>query len=467
MSQYRTLRKATSIAIQALKRNKLQTILTMIGMTIGVATVLTMIALGSGAQSAIQDQVKAAGMNIVNVTAGNFNMAQQWTNDGEVNEHPSTNDPDLVMQRQGQYKAGRGAADTLSLEDAAVIAKLPGVQTVSPGVADNALVKSGNTSWFTRVHGEGPKLPNVRRAWVFPHGHFFTQADVDKAADVVVLGSLVADHLFGAENPVGKTVTLHDHDYRVIGVIASSSWMVPAVQGDDRFEAVYMPVTTGQNLLARHHLDSLTISTISTGDVTRVSKDVTNLLRERHHISTEMPDDFIVSSQSRKTLAKGGMRSDITRAITGNANNLDEVTLAQLGKTLERASRTMTALLASIATVSLVVGGIGIMNIMLLSVTERTREIGTRRAVGARSVDVMHQFLMEAIVLSVGGGLLGIVTGIAVSGSITRFVQWSTSISPLSVAISFGVSAAVGILFGYYPAREASRVSPMTSLRYE
>jgi ABC-type antimicrobial peptide transport system permease subunit len=161
------------------------------------------------------------------------------------------------------------------------------------------------------------------------------------------------------------------------------------------------------------------------------------------------------------------MRTDIARAVTGNVNNLDKVTLEQLGKTLDRASRTMTALLASIASVSLIVGGVGIMNIMLLSVTERTREIGIRRAVGARSNEVMLQFLMEAVTLSLTGGLLGILVGILVAESITKMVQWSTSISPLALTLSFGVSAVIGILFGYYPAREASRVSPMTSLRYE
>ena len=191
------------------------------------------------------------------------------------------------------------------------------------------------------------------------------------------------------------------------------------------------------------------------------------LLRHRHELGPDQPSDFVVASEAHKSLSKGGMRTDVARAVVGNVSYLDKVTLDQLGKTLDRASRTMTALLASVATVSLVVGGIGIMNIMLLSVTERTREIGIRRAVGARSEEVMLQFLMEAIILSIMGGLLGIVGGIVAAKSISSLVQWSTSVSPAAVALSFGVSAAVGIVFGYYPAREASRVTPMTSLRYE
>jgi putative ABC transport system permease protein len=201
--------------------------------------------------------------------------------------------------------------------------------------------------------------------------------------------------------------------------------------------------------------------------VSRVSKDVANLVRVRHHIKSTMADDFTVTSQARQALAKGGMRPEVARAVVGNVSGLEKVTLAQLGQTLDRASATMTALLASIAAVSLLVGGIGIMNIMLLSVTERTREIGVRRAVGACSRDVLAQFLMEAITLSVVGGLLGIVIGYIASGSISKVLQWSTTISFTAVLVSFGISAAVGVFFGYYPARQASRVLPITSLRYE
>ncbi|HEX7158698.1 MAG TPA: ABC transporter permease [Edaphobacter sp.] len=497
MTHVTSIQKSTAIAWRALRRNKLQTILTMVGMTIGVATVLTMIALGSGAQASIQDQVRAAGMNVIVVTAGNYKMQQQWTSQGEAEEPAAykpdrhfatlrtaewrdqnttlhllrtwqvTDNPQLGIAHQGENAGGLGAADTLTLDDANAVAHIKGVQFVSGGVAENAIARAGDRSWFARLHGEEGQLPYIRRAWIFPMGEFYNADDVRKSKSVVVLGSVVSEKLFGGENPVGRTVEIKGRSFEVAGVVGSGSWMVPAAAGDDQFDAVYLPVTTAQSLLDRKSLATLTVSTVSTGEVTRVTKDITALLRARHHIAPNSPDDFVVSSQARQSLAKGGMRTDIARAITGNANNLDKVTLEQLGKTLDRASRTMTALLASIASVSLLVGGIGIMNIMLLSVTERTREIGIRRAVGARSNEVMLQFLMEAVTLSLAGGLLGIVAGIALSGSITRMVQWSTVISPLSIALSFGVSAAVGVLFGYYPAREASRVSPITSLRYE
>ena len=273
--------------------------------------------------------------------------------------------------------------------------------------------------------------------------------------------------MFGDENPVGKKISAKGHAFTVIGEISSVSWMVPATQGDDQFDAIYVPVTTAQSVMRRKSLDRMTVSTASTGEVTKVSQLMGALLRKRHSLGTDQPSDFMVATEAHKSLAKGGMRTDVARAVVGNVSYLDKVTLDQLGKTLDRASRTMTALLASVATVSLVVGGIGIMNIMLLSVTERTREIGIRRAVGARSDEVMLQFLMEAILLSLMGGLLGIIGGVVAAQSISSMVQWSTSVSPWAVALSFGISAAVGILFGYYPAREASRVTPMTSLRYE
>ena len=243
--------------------------------------------------------------------------------------------------------------------------------------------------------------------------------------------------------------------------------MVVPEAGDDQFDAVYIPVTTLQRLLNLSKLNDITITTNSTGDVTRVAKAITDLLRTRHHIGARTPDDFTVTNQARQALARGGMRPEVARAVVGNVAGLEKVTLEQLGKTLDRASATMTALLASIATVSLVVGGIGIMNIMLLSVIERTREIGIRRAVGARSHDVLLQFLLESVTLSVAGGLLGILIGCLISLLISRSLQWSATISFFSVVLSFGVSAAIGIFFGYYPARQASRVAPLTSLRYE
>jgi putative ABC transport system permease protein len=493
---YISLRKSFLIGLRALRRNKLQTILTMVGMTIGVATVLTMVALGSGAQAAIQSQVRAAGMNVIVVTSGNYKMQQQWTSQGEAEEpaayHPDrfhprlrttvwsgarrglllpvfqpSNNPIQRLEQGPENAAGLGGATTLSLGDADAATQLHGVQFVSGGIAENGNVVAGNASWLTRVHGEQATLASIRRAWVFPSGRFLSEREVHDAVDVAVLGGVVSEKLFGARNPVGETVTLKGHPFRVIGVIGSGSWMVRPAAGDGEFDAIYIPVTAAQKLLGRNNLDTLTVSTVSAGDVTAVSKSLTNLLRPRHNLGSTTPDDFVVTSEAHKSLAKGGMRTDVARAVVGNTDNLDKVTLDELGKTLDRASRTMTALLGSIAAVSLIVGGIGIMNIMLLSVTERTKEIGIRRAVGALAHEVMLQFLMEAVTLSLGGGLLGIAAGIGIAEMVTKIVQWSTSISPVAVLLSFSISAAVGILFGYYPARQAARVTPMTSLRYE
>ena len=465
------LNKSRSIALSALGRNRLQTVLTMSGMTVGVATVLTMMALGTGAQKAIQDQVRSAGMNVILVNSGNYKMQQQWTSDGETEERgaQSADDPPLSDQEDAdpQNAAGLGGSDLLSLADADAVQQLPGVQYVSAGIADNARVEAGDDGWFTRFHGESVNLPKIRRAWVMLHGRFFSSSEVAGSADVAVIGNIVSQHLFGDRSPVGASIRAKGHTFKIIGEIGSSTWMVPAAQGDDQFDAIYVPVTAAQRVMQRSSLNTLTVSTVSTGEVTRVGKAVTDLLRQRHHLYGTAPDDFTVASEAHRSLSRGGMRTDVARAVVGNVNYLDKVTLDELGKTLERASRTMTALLTSVATVSLVVGGIGIMNIMLLSVTERTREIGIRRAVGARSHEVMLQFLMEAAILSISGGLIGIFAGIVASRAISSSVQWSVTISPWAIALSFGISAVVGVVFGYYPAKEASRVVPMTALRYE
>jgi putative ABC transport system permease protein len=490
-----------AIASKALKRNKLQSALTMLGMAVGVATVLAMMALGTGAQRAIQDQVRAAGMNMLIVTAGNYGaqradpppdaiemgraqspphhpllLETNWVSPSPFRPaffHPeddpfAIHDHPTARQRLGDSEAGLGAAATLTIADANEIRKISGVQYVSEGIHENVhVLNAANIRWFTRVHGDDTALPDIRRSWTFLHGRFFSSREQKNNEQVVVLGAVAAKQLFGDTNPVGQTVTLWKQPFKVVGVVGSSSWLSTPEAGDDQFDAVYIPVTTMQHLLNLSKLNDITVTTVSTGDVTRVSKAITALLRQRHNITASNPDDFTVATQATKALTKGSMRPEVAHAVTGNVSGLEKVTLDQLGKSLDRSSRTMTALLVSIATVSLIVGGIGIMNIMLLSVTERTREIGIRRAVGAQEREVLAQFLMESIALSIIGGLAGVAIGVAAAIAIAHAAHWSTSVPFVAIALAFGISATVGIFFGYYPAREASRVPPLASLRYE
>ena len=478
----------------------------MTGMTIGVATVLTMIALGAGAESSIQDQVRSAGMNLIIVTAGNWNRGDDsggasmssnrrvprpfgsprgnhaaFVRTGwELSRSPRLlrvqgdtdpeagfgNTPMIKRGRPGDLLPGRGAAVTLTPSDVAAIRKVKGVQYASGGIHDDVHTTQGSDNILTRLHGDDASLPKIRRAWSFPFDHFFNAKDEKKGADVVVLGQLASRKLFGAANPVGRSLMIRGESFRIIGVIGSSSWMIQPATGDDQFDAVYIPVTTMMRLMHQDYLNTVAVTTESTGEVGRVVGTLTTILRQRHGINSDVPDDFTVRSEAHKSMAHG-LRPDLANAVMGNAAGLEKITLDQLGKTLDQASATMTALLTSIAAVSLIVGGIGVMNIMLLSVSQRTREIGIRRAIGARSHEVLTQFLLEATTLSVAGGLLGIGIGCVLSASIARTVQWSTSISIPAVAVSFGVSVAIGIFFGYYPARKASRILPIQALKYE
>ena len=398
------------IALKALGRNKLRTALTMLGMIIGVAAVIAMVALGTGAQNAIDSQIKSAGTNLIIVTAGN------WT--------------------AGGVRQGQGAANTLTPEDAVALRnEVPGVQYLAAGVTTRVQMVAGNQNWFTRVQGTDIELPLIR-SWALQSGAFFTPQDVASAAKVVVLGSVVRDMLFGPEvDPVGQVVRLRNQPFKVIGVMASKG---QAAGGEDQDDTVLVPYTTVQRkLLGIQHINNITVSAASAGQTLRVADGIIAALRVRHKIQSGEPDDFMVR------------------------------TLEEMASVRTEATRTMTALLASIAGVSLLVGGIGIMNIMLVSVTERTREIGLRLAVGARGRDVLMQFLVEAVVLSLVGGLVGIALGFAISQSLQRFLAWPTSVSPQAVALAFGFAAATGIFFGFYPARKAARLDPIDALRYE
>jgi putative ABC transport system permease protein len=494
-------RSSLAIALRALRRNRLQTSLTIGGMTIGVAAVLAMIAIGTGAEAAIQDQIRAAGMNLIVVTAGNYKVrATEDFGGGAVEPsaalrqhddvaqgpigrfisfmsptllaHPEDDpmekhDHPTAKQRLGDSEAGLGSASTLTASDADAIRAIRGVQYVAEGLHQNVHVKNADKRWFTRLHGTDLQLPLIRRAWTFQGGRFFNSGEQSRADQVIVLGSVSAERLFGDNDAVGRDVAIWNQSFRVVGVVTTTSGMFAPAPGDDQFDAVYIPFSTVHRLLNLAKLNDITITAASTGDVTRIMSEVTKLLRARHNISDEKPDDFTVTTQARQALARGGLRPDVARAVVGNVSGLEKVTLEQLGKTLDRATRTMTALLAGIAAVSLLVGGIGIMNIMLLSVTERTREIGIRRAVGARARDVRSQFVLEAVALSVTGGIIGVIAGLATARGLSHYLQWSTTISPAAVLLSVGIAAGVGIFFGWYPAKQAARLDPIQSLRYE
>jgi putative ABC transport system permease protein len=483
------------IALKALSRNRLQTGLTMLGIAVGVATVLAMMAVGAGAQRSIEQQVRAAGLNQITIRAGNWrpkitDSDEAVAHQGDAREslkHPLDRLPDVLpiafhpeddpmekhdhptaRQRLGDLEAGLGSAATMTFDDAEALRQLPGVQYVAGGIHENVRVHLDAKRWFTRMHGTDVMMPSIKRAWTFVGGRFFTEREQDRAAQVVVLGQIVADKLFGpGASPVGREVTLWNQPFEVIGVVTSATWVVRPAAGDDQFDAVYMPYTTTQRLLNLSKLNDITVTAESSGDISRLSREITKLLRIRHGIGDNEPDDFTLITQATKALTTGGLPPSVARAVASNVAELEKVTLEQLALTMERASRTMTWLLAAVAAVSLLVGGIGIMNITLLSVTERTREIGLRMAVGARSKDVMRQFLFEAVALSAAGGLAGIVIGVIASVGIARTLQWSTVVSPLSVILAFGVATAVGVFFGWYPARRASRLDPIVALRRE
>ncbi len=511
LNRIRALHPAIDIAFKALTRNWLQTALTMLGITVGVATVLAMMAVGAGAQRSIEQQVRAAGLNQITISAGNWkpktedsgaavahqgdagdtltlpvpDLAPQPLEDrSDVvrTSHPE-NDPmekhdhPLAWQRLGDLEAGLGAAATLLFADAAAIRDLDGVQYVACGVHANARVfagaraperSRGRKRWFTRMHGTDLQLLDIKRTWTLTAGRFFTAREQENAEQVMVLGQVVAEKLFGAgPQPIGKTVTLWKQPFRVVGVVSSASWVVRPAPGDDEFDAVYMPYTTTHRLLNLTKLNDITVTAESTGEVSEVAKRIASLLRQRHGIRDTQPDDFTISTQATRAITTGGLPPNVASAIAGNVRELERVTLEQLAGTLERSSTTMRWLLAAVAAVSLLVGGIGIMNITLLSVTERTKEIGLRRAVGARGKDVMRQFLIEAVAISLAGGALGVIAGVIASVLIARTLRWATVVSPDAVLVAFGVSALVGVFFGWYPARRAAALDPIAALRHE
>jgi ABC-type antimicrobial peptide transport system permease subunit len=448
------------LAARALRRNTLRTVLTMLGMIIGVGAVVTMVALGNGAQQTVEQDVRSAGTNLIHVRAGNF------TRGGE----------------EANIATGLGSATTLVVADADAIGReVMGVKRVSPGVRLRGWMEGEGKRFYGQILGTGAPYAQTYN-WTFARGRFFDDSQVASRAAVAVLGVTVRDRLFGDVNPVGRTITIRNHPFTVVGVTNTSD--------EEQIETVFVPYTALQDVLAISYLHLITVEAAQAGDASQIATDTTTLLRSRHapHINAALaslrsggvlgnqmpqagggagaPDDFTVKTQASEALTKG-LYTSVAAFVLANMPKLDEVNLQEMTSTLQRAGTTMTALLAGIAAISLIVGGIGIMNIMLVSVTERTREIGIRRAVGARARDVLLQFLVEALTLSMVGGAIGLVLGFAASGMLTWVLEWPTAVSLSAIGLAFGIAAAVGVFFGFYPARRASRLMPIDALRHE
>ena len=445
------------IAVKALKVNKLRTGLALLGMTICVAAVLTMFALGTGAQQSVSSEVKSAGTTLITVRAGNF------TRGGE----------------ESNIATGLGTATTLTPQDAEAIRGIKGVAYVSSVTRMRGWAEYGTQKNYGEIYGTDVDYPKMYD-WSFDKGRFFKSGDVEDSANVAVIGSTVRDALFGDTNPIGQMITIHGQQFKVKGVFNTSD--------DAQSQMVIVPYTALQKLLGINYLQLIAVSSEQAGQASQVALDITPLLRGRHHLNDskpatsqaaslgglqspgtgggENPDDFTVKTQASEALTKG-LNTSVAAFVLANMPQMDQVNLQEMSGTLSRAGQTMTALLAAIATISLIVGGIGIMNIMLVSVTERTREIGIRRAVGARSNDVLMQFLVEAVSLGVAGGVLGIVVGFLAAIIITATLQWQATVSFSAVVLAFGIAAATGIFFGFYPARRASKLNPIDALRFE
>jgi putative ABC transport system permease protein len=446
------------IAVDALAAHKLRTALTTLGMTIGVGAVVTIVALGAGARHTVSEDVRSAGTNLIRVDAGNF------TRGGE----------------ESNIASGLGAASTLTVDDADAIGRIAGVKSYAAGVKLRGWVLAGTVRVYTQVLGTDIAFP-VMNGWSIRRGRFFTSSDVSDAAAVAVIGSVARDQLFGPDvNPVGREIRIRDAPFRITGLAAGSD--------DDQMEMVFVPYTALQRLLGIGHLHSIAVAAEEAGDATRIAAEIRPLLRARHHLDTDaamarlrrggllgnqmptgslgVPDDFTVKTQAAEALTRG-LYTSVAAFVLANMPKVDQINLEEMAGTLNRASATMTTLLAAIAAIALVVGGIGIMNVMLVSVSERTREIGIRRAAGAKRRDVLVQFLVEAVALSCCGGLTGVVFGAIAAAAVTRVLEWPTEVSAAAVALAFGIAAAVGVFFGFYPARRASLLDPIDALRYE
>jgi putative ABC transport system permease protein len=403
------LRDVIRVALRALARNKLRTILTMLGIVIGVGAVICTVAVGQGAGEQVQRQIQDLGTNMLIIFSGSVNS--------------------------GGIRMGSQATKTLTADDAqAIMLHVPAIVAISPGVSAGVQMVNGNQNWATRANGASADYFQIRN-WPVVEGSPFSRRDVDSASDVCVIGKTVATQLFGDEDPVGKEIRIQKIPFRILGLLATKG---QSTFGQDQDDTVIIPYTTVQKKIAGiSWVQTITAEADTQTDIPVAEQQIAKLLRQRHRLRSSEEDDFIVRSPY------------------------------ELAQTAGAITHILTLLMGSIASVSLLVGGIGIMNIMLVSVTERTREIGVRMAVGATEEDVRRQFLSEAVVLSSIGGLAGIALGMVASMLASSALHWPTLVSPLSILIAALFSAAVGIFFGYYPARTAARLDPIEALRYE
>ena len=405
---------AIRIALRALRVNKLRSILTMLGIIIGVGAVITMIAIGSGAQAQVEAQINALGTNLIIVLPGSVTS--------------------------GGVRMGAGSRSSLTEDDAyAIQREVSEVQVAAPALRGTGHVVYGGANWSTVFYGVTPEYFEARN-WTIAAGKGFDAADVTGAGKVVLLGESVARALFADGDPIGQIIRVRKVPMEVVGVLERKG---QSMMGQDQDDVILMPISTARNrILGGTHAKLRSVGSISVkvrdgAEMSRAESEIRRLMRQRHRIQPGQDDDFTL-------------------------RNLAEILGAR-----EASTRVMTLLLAAVASVSLVVGGIGIMNIMLVSVTERTREIGLRMAVGARGKDILSQFLVEAVTLALVGGLCGVLLGVSGSYAIGHFAGWRTDLNIHAIVLAVGFSAAVGVFFGFYPARKASRLLPIEALRYE
>lgn len=402
------IRVLSDFAIRALKANKMRSALTMLGIVIGVAAVILMMSIGQGAQRQVMARINRLGTNTLTIFPG---AAGQFVRSGTVN--------------------------TLTLDDVEAVRQIPGVQAAAPTVRSGQLITYGNKTWTTSITGTTPELAEIS-SLTLQAGRFFDQSDVNSAGMVAVIGQTVYENLYTpGVNPVGTEIRIGGESYRVIGLLQSVG---ASSGGSDQDDVIYIPVTTAQLRLlgiTNRSISMMQVQVAGQDEMAGVQQAITYLLRKRHRLNDNQDDDFTIRN------------------------------MAQLQSEAQNITGILTLFLAGVAAISLIVGGIGVMNIMLVSVTERTREIGVRMALGASRQDILSQFLLEAVLLSLSGSLIGIIVGVAGSRIFSAFSGWSTAISPFSVIIAVVFALMVGVFFGYYPALQASRLKPAEALSYE